>query len=72
MSILNNMTKWPPDHIRTIMVEIRLKIDGWIIPTPYIVALDFILIIVVGFALKIGAECIYMCTNSPNYQIGLV
>jgi hypothetical protein len=72
MSILNNMTKWPPDHIRTIMAEIGLKIDGWIIPTPYIVAPDFILIIVVRSALKISAECIYICINSPNYQIGLV
>jgi hypothetical protein len=72
MSILNNVTKWPPDHIKNIMVEIRLTIDAWIIPTPYIVAPDFILTIAVGSTLKIGAEYIYMCTNSPNYQIGLV
>ena len=72
MYILNNVTKQPPDHIKNIIVEIRLKIDAWIIPTPYIVALDCIFTIVVESALKIGAECIYMCTNSPNYQIWLV
>jgi len=43
-----------------------LKIDVWIIPTLYIVALDYTSNIVVGSALKIGAECIYICTNSPK------
>ena len=28
--------------------------------------------IAVGSTLKNGAECIYICTNSPNYQIWLV
>jgi hypothetical protein len=72
MSTLNNVIKWPSDHIKNIMVEIRLTIDAWIIPTPYIVAPDFILTIVVGSIFKIGAECIYMCTNSSDYQIELV
>jgi hypothetical protein len=67
-----HIEKWPPDHINNIMVEIRLTIDAWIIPTPYIVAPDFILTIAVGSTLKIGAECIYICTNASNYQIGLV
>jgi hypothetical protein len=49
--------KSPPDHIKNIMVEIRLKIDAWTIPTPYIVAPDCIFTIVVESALKIGAEC---------------
>jgi len=43
-----------------------LKIDVWIIPTLYIVALDYTSNIVVGSALKIGAGCIYICTNSPK------
>jgi hypothetical protein len=33
MSILNNVTKQPPDHIKNTVGEIRLKIDAWIIPT---------------------------------------
>jgi hypothetical protein len=32
------------------VVEIKLKIDAWIIPIPYIVALDCIFTIVVGYA----------------------
>jgi hypothetical protein len=48
------------------IVEIRLNIDVWIIPTLYIVALDCIFTIVVGSALKISAECIYICTNSQK------
>jgi hypothetical protein len=72
MSILNNVTKQPPDHIKNTMGEIRLKIDAWIIPTPYIVALDCIFTIVVQSTLKIGAECIYICTNSQNYQIDIM
>jgi hypothetical protein len=54
------VTKQPPIHIKSIMVEIRLKIDAWIIPTPYIGALDCIFTIVVESTLKIGAECIYI------------
>jgi hypothetical protein len=72
MSILNNVTKQPLDHIKDIMVEIRLKIDAWTILTLYIVAPDCFFTIVVESTLKIGAECIYICTNFPNYQIWLV
>jgi hypothetical protein len=54
------------------MVEIRLKIDTWTTPTPYIVAPDCIFAIVVKSTLRIGAEYIYMCTNSPNSQVWLV
>ena len=43
MSILNNVIKQLPDHIKNNVVEIKLKIDTWIIPIPYIVALDCIL-----------------------------
>jgi hypothetical protein len=47
MSILNNVTKQPPDHIKNTVVEIKLKIDAWIIPMPYIVAPDCIFTMVV-------------------------
>ena len=72
MYILNNVTKWPSNCIKNIMVEIRLKIDAWTIPIPYIVAPDCIFTIVVESTLKIGAECIYMYTNWLNCQIWLV
>jgi hypothetical protein len=52
VSILNNATKWPPDHIKNTVAEIRLDIYAWIIPTPHIVALDCIFTIVVEFTLK--------------------
>ena len=64
MSILNNVTKQPPDHIKDIM-----EIDAWITPTLYIVAPDCNFTIAVGSTLKIGAECIYMCINSPNWLV---
>ena len=50
MSILNNVTKQPPGHIKDTVVQIKLKIDAWIIPMPYIVAPDCIFTIVVGSA----------------------
>jgi hypothetical protein len=67
MYILNNVTKQPPDHIKNIMVEIRLKIDAWTIPTPYIVALDCIFIIVVESTctLKIVLNA-YTCVPIPQ------
>src|ERR1700736_3384003 len=52
--------------MKNTMVEIRLNIDVWIIPTLYIVALDCIFTIAVGSVLKISAECIYICTNAPK------
>ena len=52
MSILNNVTKQLPDHIKNTVVEIKLKIDAWIIPMPYIVAPDCIFTIVVGSCRK--------------------
>ena len=50
MSILNNVTKQLPDHIKNTVVEIKLKIDAWIIPMPFIVVPDCIFTIVVGSA----------------------
>ena len=50
MSILNNVTKQLPDHIKNTMVEIKLKIDALIIPMPYIVIPDCIFTIVIGSA----------------------
>ena len=50
MSILNNVTKQPPEHTKNTVVEIKLKIDAWVIPIPYIVAPDCIFTIVVGSA----------------------
>ena len=46
--------------MKNTMVEIRLNIDVWIIPTLYIVPLDCTFTIPVGSILKISAECIYM------------
>ena len=57
MSILNNVTKQPPDHIKNTMVEIKLKIDAWIIPIPYVVALNCI-----------SAISIY-CNNYPQSHL---
>ena len=50
----------------------QINIDVWIIPALYVVALDCIFTIAVGSILKIGAKCIYICTNSQNYQIVLI
>jgi hypothetical protein len=50
MSILNNVTTQPPDHIKNTVVEIKLKIDAWIILILYMVAPYCIFTIVVGSA----------------------
>ena len=61
--------------MKNTMVEVRLNIDVWIIPTLYIVPLDCIFTILVGSILKISAECIYIYIYVPipqNYQIVLI
>jgi hypothetical protein len=54
--------------MKNTMVEIRLNIDVWIIPTLYIVPLDCIFTMLVGSVLKISAKCIYICANSQKLQ----